>query len=858
MVVLNTFSGLFAVFLGITLLMLWLQYRNGKNNFAAEKELKRNIERLELMQEVNQYHAVNVQDLLDFALEKVIDLTESGIGYIYHYNEENQQFILNTWSKGVMASCAVAEPQSVYHLDKTGIWGEVVRQRRPIMVNDYPAPSDLKKGYPEGHVPLSRFLSVPVFDGDKIVAVVGVANKVLPYNQSDVLQLTLMIEGVWKIAARLKLEEQLIRASHDWQNTFDSISDSIALIDPEQRIIRCNLATSHVLGRDFADIINQPCWKLFHGTDAPIPDCPMSRAKHSLHSETATILHNDRWLEVTVDPQVSETGNLVGAVHIVRDVTDRVNLINSFKDVNELFALFMKHSPIYCFIKEVTATESRVLQASDNFIEITGLSPIDMIGKATHEIFPADFAAKVTADDRGVIEGQKTIRLEEELRGRNYITFKFPIQKLDGRKLLAGYTIDITDLKLAQSELKKQASLMNGVLENADSAVFSVDCSYCYTGFNSTHAKLMKDLYDADIQLGCSLIGYMAAEDAFIAQANMDRALAGEAFAVEADSGDAQRARTVFEISHNPIKNEDGCIIGVAVFARDISERRKSEESLREMQAQMMQNDKLATIGQLAAGVAHEINNPIGFVGSNMSTLARYIEKYNHYIELIEQEMRGLSFGMLPEKVQLMRQSLKLDYVMKDISVLVDENNEGIDRIKRIVQDLRTFSRADSSDIGCADLNSCMDSTINIVINEIKYAAELKREYGDVPKVACNAQQINQVFMNLLINAAHAIQDRGDSVGEIVVRSWSDQENIFVSVADTGSGIPQEKLGKVFDAFYTTKEIGKGTGLGLSISSEIIRKHGGEIAVTSEVGSGSTFTVRIPLTPPQKVNGGAQ
>ena len=173
MVVLNTFSGLFAVFLGITLLMLWLQYRNGKNNFAAEKELKRNIERLELMQEVNQYHAVNVQDLLDFALEKVIDLTESGIGYIYHYNEENHQFILNTWSKGVMASCAVAEPQSVYHLDKTGIWGEVVRQRRPIMVNDYQAPSELKKGYPQGHVPLSRFLSVPVFDDDKIVAVVG-------------------------------------------------------------------------------------------------------------------------------------------------------------------------------------------------------------------------------------------------------------------------------------------------------------------------------------------------------------------------------------------------------------------------------------------------------------------------------------------------------------------------------------------------------------------------------------------------------------------------------------------------------------------------------------------------------------
>ena len=137
------------------------------------------------MLEVAQFQTTNVQELLDFSLEKVLALTESSIGYIYHYYEEKQQFVLNTWSKGVMPSCRVAEPQTVYHLDKTGIWGEVVRQRRPIMVNDYAVPSDLKKGYPEGHVPLSRFLSIPVFDKDKIVAVVGVANKVLPYDQAN-------------------------------------------------------------------------------------------------------------------------------------------------------------------------------------------------------------------------------------------------------------------------------------------------------------------------------------------------------------------------------------------------------------------------------------------------------------------------------------------------------------------------------------------------------------------------------------------------------------------------------------------------------------------------------------------------
>ncbi len=684
---------------------------------------KNRCRQLELMLEVAQFQTTNVQELLDFSLEKVLALTESSIGYIYHYYEEKQQFVLNTWSKGVMPSCRVAEPQTVYHLDKTGIWGEVVRQRRPIMVNDYAVPSDLKKGYPEGHVPLSRFLSIPVFDKDKIVAVVGVANKVLPYDQANLLQLTLVMDGVWKIVSRLIMEEHISLAGREWQTTFDSISDSISLIDADQNIIRCNEATSNLLGRTYGDIINQPCWKLFHDAEGPIQNCPFVRAKLSLQSETATVKHDDRWLEVTVDPLLSDTGVLSGAVHIVRDVTERVSLNNSIQEINELFKLFMRYSPIYTFIKEVTENESYVLQSSDNFIDLTGISATDMVGKTMHQIFSADFADKMVADDLQVIKAQKVFRLEEEMQGHTYITYKFPIETSSGRKLLAGYSIDITDL-------------------------------------------------------------------------------------------------------------------------------RQAEESLRMVQTQLMHNDKLASIGQLAAGVAHEINNPMGFVSSNMITLGKYIEKYNRYIDQIEVELRSGSSGLLPEPVTALRQSLKLDYVMRDVMVLVEENIEGIDRVKRIVQDLQTFSRADSSNIGAANLNSCMDSTINIVNNEIRYSAELKREYGDLPKVHCNVQQINQVFMNLLINASHAIKSKGEEIGEIVVRTWCDQDNVFTSVSDNGCGIAPENQSRIFDAFYTTKEIGKGTGLGLSISSSIIRKHGGDITLTSETGVGSTFTVRLPLKPP--------
>jgi PAS domain S-box-containing protein len=254
-----------------------------------------------------------------------------------------------------------------------------------------------------------------------------------------------------------RLENQLERATREWQITFDAINDSVALIDTDQRIVRCNRATVVMLGREYADLIGQPCWKLFHGSDEALPDCPMNAARRSLHSESSTILKDDRWLDVTVDPILSDSGVLTGAVHIVRDVSDRVGLLNSLKDVNDLFRLFMKHSPIYAFIKEVDDTESRVLQASDNFREMVGIDSQDMVGKTMHQLFPPEFADTITADDQRVV-ATKTLCIKEEfLNDRSYITYKFPIERDDRKSILAGYTIDITERKWTEDELKKKS-----------------------------------------------------------------------------------------------------------------------------------------------------------------------------------------------------------------------------------------------------------------------------------------------------------------------------------------------------------------------------------------------------------------
>ncbi len=200
-----------------------------------EIELKANQDRLNSLVKVSQFPEKNIQKLMDFTLEEAVKLTESTIGYIYFYDEETRKFTLNSWSKDVMKECAVINPQTCYELGKTGIWGEAVRQRQPIIVNDFQSHSDLKKGYPQGHVQLKRFMTLPIFDKDRIVCVVGVANKQNEYNQSDILQLTLLLQSSWRMCERIKSEEELYKAKETAEAASHAKSDFLAAMSHEIR-----------------------------------------------------------------------------------------------------------------------------------------------------------------------------------------------------------------------------------------------------------------------------------------------------------------------------------------------------------------------------------------------------------------------------------------------------------------------------------------------------------------------------------------------------------------------------------------------------------------------------------------------
>ncbi|RTL32510.1 MAG: PAS domain S-box protein [Rhodocyclaceae bacterium] len=266
---------------------------------------------------------------------------------------------------------------------------------------------------------------------------------------------------------------------------------------------------------------------------------------------------------------------------------------------------------------------------------------------------------------------------------------------------------------------------------------------------------------------------------------------------------------------------------------------------LQETQQQLVQSEKLASIGQLAAGVAHEINNPIGYVNSNLRSLKGYMAQMLEVIDVYESCEAALPAAER-QRIQAARKAADFDFLRDDISQLISESQEGTERVSKIVHDLRDFSRTDTSqEWQAADLHHGLDSTLNIASNEIKYKADVVREYGSLPLVECLLPQLNQVFMNLFVNAAQAMPD--GRRGTITVRTGTAGEDAWIEVADNGKGMPPDVRDRIFDPFFTTKPVGKGTGLGLSLSYGIIQKHQGQIAVSSTPGTGTTFRITLPI-----------
>jgi signal transduction histidine kinase len=295
----------------------------------------------------------------------------------------------------------------------------------------------------------------------------------------------------------------------------------------------------------------------------------------------------------------------------------------------------------------------------------------------------------------------------------------------------------------------------------------------------------------------------------------------------------------------------------VAIVSKDITENLQKSEQIKSLNRELqdavdkVQEKKTELVGTLAH--LKETQSQI-LQSDKMPSIAQIFSEYRQFIKTVSDVKTSgpdrAAMDALTARIQEKESELDIAYILEDIPGLIHESREGLDRIKKIVLDLKDFSHPGEDILKLTDINRNMDSTLNIVWNELKYKATITKDYGELPHVKCYPQQLNQVFINLLVNAAQAIEDRG----EIHIATREVDGNVEITVSDSGQGIAAENLSRIFDPFFTTKAVGKGTGLGLNVTYNIIKKHHGAIDVRSEPGKGTTFTIRIPVSGPEELN----
>ncbi len=286
-------------------------------------------------------------------------------------------------------------------------------------------------------------------------------------------------------------------------------------------------------------------------------------------------------------------------------------------------------------------------------------------------------------------------------------------------------------------------------------------------------------------------------------------------------------------------------ILNARRYKQDLEDRNeelvRGKAQLERLQAQIVHSEKMASLGQLAAGIAHELNNPVGFVYGNLDLLEKCANDLVRLLEFYDARAGYLNAA----EVDAIKKEIDYETTREDLVSIIEDCRSGTERVRDIVQNLRTFSRLDEAEFKSTDIHEGIDSTVRLLSRYFSGGnVRLLREYGELPIVEAYSAQLNQVWTNLLVNAAQAV---GNTSGTVVITTSVDQDFVCIAITDTGSGILKENLGKIFDPFFTTKPVGEGTGLGLSITFGIVERHKGTIEVDSEPGKGTTFTVKLPL-----------
>ncbi len=674
------------------------------------------------------------------------------------------------------------------------------------------------------------------------------------------------------VTAQKKAHDDLVKERTLLRTLIDNIPDAVYVKDTLCRKFIANSTDvrntgkrteAEILGKDDFDLFPPDMAAAFYHDDQQVLRTgePVINREESFTDSEGRI----QWLLTSKIALRDDSNTIIGLVGIGHNITTRKLADLALKESEQRYRDIIEQSADGIYIMDVESR--RIVQANKSFHQLLGYTAEEVLELTVYDIIAASVQSideRITriAHLREIVTGE---RLYKQKTG-GIIPVRISVNPItfNGRSALCTMMNDITVQKRREEELRTSEERFRLISENVADCIISFtttgDCLYA-------SPSLIKLGYDASLLQGEHIFTKVHPED-----------LARVKEEIEAVQWSMAHRPTEFRF-----RRQDGSWVTVEatislliddagskilMVMRDITERKQNEaelhrvldsvkrkneeiertvQRLKQMQSGLVQSEKLASIGQLTAGIAHEINNPLAFVSSNLNRFAEYYQEIRTHLRAwqdfgaIAREQAGLRPALDVLEEEGVR--LDLDFIDRDFTELMKHTIEGSSRIKRIVDQLRGFSHMATNDFTMADINQTLDETLTLVWNEIKYKTTIHKEYGSLPEIPCSIGEIKQVFVNLLVNAAHAIPEKG----EITLRTVLASGAIRVMITDTGMGMTQDTIKRIFDPFYTTKPVGKGTGLGLWIVTTIMEKHHGAISVESEVGVGTTFTLTLPL-----------
>jgi two-component system NtrC family sensor kinase len=717
---------------------------------------------------------------------------------------------------------------------------------------------------------VESIVCAPLAAGGGQLGVLNIANSAggIPLGEDERQTLELVavvLASAMSRAEELKARREQVEALARFRTIFEHAPIGIVRVDERGRPLEVNAAFERMLGHTAEELAAMRFQDYTHPDDVEsnlLLFRELVEGKRDAYRLEKRSYRKDGeliWTAVTAARADGHDGS-THAVSMLEDITERKRSEAERAETHALLDSIVDHVPGLLWVKD--AEEFRFARVSRSFCEMFGLAAESIVGLTDYDLIP-EMADGFRRDDLDALAWGTAVDVgREELvnsRGETRVidTIKVPILAPDGTPLyVLGYAEDITERVAAERERAVVQHRFDAMAESIDEAFWMADLGtgkvlYANPAFARIWGVTQEDaLANAEIR-----VGSVHADDraAFFEQWEaLERAFELE-YRIVQPGGELRWVRDrVFHL-------EDTSGRVVLGISRDVTERVLERERAREeaerREDERRMSQKLEAVGQLAAGIAHEINTPIQFVGDSVRFLSDSFGDLSRLVDEYRAGCSSLRDGAEPlamvDRVAAAENEADLEYLLERVPQAFTRTFDGISRVATIVRAMKTFAHPDTHEQHPADLNEALQNTLIVATSEYKYVADTELELGDIPQVVCNLGDLNQVFLNLVVNAAHAIEEAvqgTDERGVIRVSTARKGEHVEIAISDTGCGIPEDIRTRIFDPFFTTKEVGRGTGQGLALArSTIVDRHGGSIAVESEVGEGTTFRIVLPI-----------